>query len=91
MSLAIFSSAVASSRSAALNFSIGSCAAIAMNRLSAGRNGTPPSCASRAHTRADQPGGALSPVPTAVAPSASASSDSRASAIVAMQNPSCAA
>ena len=71
MSLAIFISAAASVFRAPDASTIASCAASASNLLGALTNGSPVSRPIQAATRSANPGGAFSPVPTAVPPNAS--------------------
>ena len=84
MSLAIFISATATPRSAALARTIASSEPWAANLLGAVTNGWPVSRAIRSATLSLNPGGALRPVPTAVPPIASSSSPARACATAAM-------
>ena len=71
MSLAIFISATASPRSAACARTMASSEPWAANLLGAVTNGLPVSSAISAAMSAPNPGGAFSPVPTAVPPTAS--------------------
>ena len=70
-SLAIFMSAPASVRSAALAFTTASCAESAAKKLAAGWNGLPVSAPMCPAAVSAKWGSVLSPVPTAVPPSAS--------------------
>ena len=71
MSLAIFASGTASPRSPADAAAAASAPPSAANLFGAVTNGYPVDSAIRAATSAANPGGALSPVPTAVPPAAS--------------------
>ena len=91
MSLATFMSATASPASAACARTMASNAPCAMNLLGAVTNGFPVSSATFAATFSEKPGGAFSPVPTAVPPTASSYNPFRLSAIASMQARICAA
>ena len=77
-SLAIFIAMPPSVRSAALALTMASCADSAANLLGADMNGLPVACAMCCAASSPKRAGALMPVPTAVPPSASGYSASRA-------------
>jgi hypothetical protein len=84
-------SATAASRIAPDAATMASWAAIAAKRLGAAVNARPHSAASSAITPSAKPGGALSPVPTAVAPIASSRLRGRVAATAPAHAVSCAA
>ncbi len=91
MSFAIFMSATATPRNAALVRTIASNEPCAMNLLGAVTNGLPVSSAIFAATPTPNPLGALSPVPTAVPPIANSYSPLRLASTPAMAARICAA
>jgi hypothetical protein len=91
MSLAIFVSAAASPRSAPCSATSASFAASASNLFGAESNSIPVYCETSAATRSPNSGCVLSPVPTAVPPSASSRTCGSAASTCAQACASCAA